>query len=274
MTPFPSSHQSGIQKKGTVPDGEPQVDWNVTDDGRGVLTGTMRFFYDYRTGRSADGVSVPARGERHPFDERLVCKDVQTSYGSNDIAYCDANYVGLKQDPSVPEWSLSCPTEEDPIETHPMFQTPKGKEGSFGVIEEVGDASTQYYPKWNDQMAETTGKVNKEFKAFKVSKETIEKDLVGVESYKVTRPTMSMTIHTANKELLFAAIKNTGKQYLSIPFGPEWADVSKINRSWLFTSLSVTEYAGIYKMDMEFTLSGIGPDNKGKTWNKLIYPFA
>ena len=268
MTQFPSSHNTGVQEIGSVSDGTPQPEWNVTDDGRGLLTGTLKLFFSQKTGATFEVEGIPKRGDRHPFDERLVCKDVQTSIGSNNICYCDANYVGLAQDPSGVEWSLSCPTEETSITLHPKFVIVDGKEGAWGHLKELSEDG---YPTWNYDMVKAAKDFEKTFEGFATSKETIAKDLVGVESYKVPRPTMSITLHTADKNLLTSSIQNVGKQYLKPPFGPDWADTSNVNRTWLFTSLSVTEYAGIYKLETEYTLSGFGSDGKGKIWNKLIY---
>jgi hypothetical protein len=271
---FPSNSRTGIQDFGTPKDGTPQPDWNVTDDGRGLLSGTLKFFYNHKTGKPAGDVitSVPKRGDRHPYDERLVCKDVQTSFGSNNIGYCDANYVGISQDPSGVEWSLSCPTEEQSIALHPRFVIPVGKEGAWGHLIKIGADGV---PQWNTEMVKPVdGDIYKTFESFVVGEKTINADLVGVESYKVSRPSLSITLHTANKQMLFEAIRNVGKQYILPPFAPDWADASRDKRTWLFSSLSVTEYAGIYKLDTEYVLSGIGSDNKGKPWNILIYPLA
>ena len=272
-TPQPSFKRTGVQDYGTPKSRTPQPEWNVNDDGRGLLTGTLKLFYDHETGKPIDNELIsglPQRGERHPFDERLVCQDVQTSFGSNNIGYCDASYVGLKQDPSGVEWNLSCPTEEEPIETHPMFVKPESEQGSFKVIKSYNKAT----PVWNSALVDFQGDFSQEFKRFKLCPENVKTDLFGIESYKVSRPSMSVTLHTANKEILDLAILNVGKQYPSVPYGPTWSDVSKIGRSWLFTSLNVSEYATIFKLECEFMLSGIGSDGKGKTWNKLVYPPA
>lgn len=263
-----------INKYGTPAQKTPQVDWQVTDDGRGLLTGTLKYFYDIATGKPLDGgtiITLPARGELHAFDERLMCKDVATTVGSNDIGYCDANYVGLSQDPTLAEWSISCPTEEDPIQTHPMFSIKSDKQGSFGVVIEEAAAPT-YQPRFDPEMAVLGGKNQTEFERFKVSPKCIEKDLVGVESYKVPRQTMSISFHTAQQSILSSYLTGVGKQFTVVDFAPSFTTSSSLDgRTWLFTSLSVSEFSGIYKLDCEYTLSGYGSDGKGKPWNKLIY---
>lgn len=269
--PTATHYTKGIVKVGTPKDGAALPDWTVTDDGLGLLTGTLKFFYDYTTGKAVEGgLAVPARGDRHPYDERLVCHDVKTTYGSNDIAYCDANYVGLKQDPSGIEYTLNCPTEEDPIQLHPKFNLEKDKEGSFKAIEKMAE-SPDWKTRYNTKVCKTKDNKGDEFVAFAVSPDNVTNDLVGVKSYKVPRPTMSVTFHTANQTIMFDCVRSVGKQFKKVPYGPDWSDVSKENRSWLFTSVSVTEYAGIFKCQTEYMLSGMGTDGKGKPWNKLIY---
>jgi hypothetical protein len=270
--PVPQLSMREIKKYGTPNQKLPQVDWQVTDDGKGLLTGTMKYWYDIATGKPLDPLVIaklPVRGERHPFDERLVCRDVNTTVGSNDMGYCDANYVGLSIDPTEPEWSLSCPTEEDPIQTHPMFALQVGKEGSFGIVLEEAKAPT-FQPKYDTKMVILGGKQNNEFEGFKVSKETIDKDLVGVESYKVTRQTLSMSFHTANQIVVQTFLGFVGKQFKEPAFAPSFL-TSTEGRTWLLTSMSLSEFAGIYKIELEYTLSGMGSDGKGKSWNKLIY---
>lgn len=260
-----------IRKYGETASKTPQIDWQVTDDGRGLLTGTMKYFYEVSTGKPMGSdfvLTLPRRGERHPFDERLSCKDCSLTVGQNDIGYCDANYVGLNLDPTDAEWSISCPTEEDPIQVHPMFPLKADKQGSFGIVIEEGVAPL-YQPKYDPKMVVLGGKSFTEFDKFKVSPEIIAKDLVGVTSYKVPRQTMSLTFHTANKVILNMYMNGVGKQYRKVALAPDIATVA--GRSWLFTSLSVTEFAGIYKLDCEYTLSGVGSDGNGKPWNELIY---
>jgi hypothetical protein len=269
--PTPSfGPQKGIKKVGGPPSGTPQPDWEVTDDGKGLLTGTLRFFYNVETGKP-NLLPAPARGTKHPFDERLICKDSSSSIGSNNIGYVNASYIGLSQDPTIPEWELSCPTEETSIQMHPAFNIPEGTAGSMGVIKTAGVAPT-FVPTYNDNMVVKGGPTNSDFEKFKVSPDTISKDLVGVETYKVMRPTITITIQTANQALMLDAIRNTGKQYSQPPFGPPW--LATEGRTWLFTSLSVSEYSGIFKLSTEYMLSGLSADGKGKTWNKLIYPVA
>lgn len=267
-TPSLEAHKAGIQKYGEVRDGTPQPEWNVSDNGKGLLSGTLKFFYDYKTGRAVGGtLSIPKRGDRHPFDERLVCSQVQTNYGTNDIAYCDAQYVGLLSDPTEGEWQLSCPTDEDPIQTHPDFLLIG--EGKFNII--TGPLQIGQLPKFDpNQVLFDPAKGG--FQRFKDTPATREKDLLGITSFKVPRATMKVTFHTASQPYWFWAVQYLGYQINYVPLAPDWSNVSALNRSWLLSSSSVSEYgASIYKVETEFTLSGIGEDGRGKPWNKLIY---
>lgn len=258
------NYEKSISKHGSISSGTPQPEWNITDDGRGVLSGTLKVFIDIVTGSTSGAASAPQRGDKHPFDERLICVSSQVSHGTGDIAYAEATYTGLTQDPAGIEWKINCPTEEEQIQLHPKFG--KKGEAGLGIVKEEAAAPT-WQPVYDESMVVLGGKGKTEFESFKVNQKTIDNDLVGVTSYKVSRPTVSVSLQTANQGLVNDALRNTGKQYAVVPYGPPW--LTSTPRTWLFTSCSVTETSGIYKIESEFMLSGLT-----KPWNKLIYPFA
>lgn len=271
------SYNKSVERAGSVKDGTVQPEWNVQDDGRGLLTGSVKFFYNYKTGTSSVGLDgMPTKGSKHPYDERLVCNNVSVNYQSNDIAYVDASYVGLKQDPSGIEWTLSAPTADEAIDKHWAFLEIQTK-GGFGVFaaDQPSPTTNNFYdpdtkfPIFDPQVVIANPKDG--FQRFAVSDKTREKDLVGVESYLAPKCTMQVTWHTASEAYWFWAVQYLGWQISYVPLAPAWSNVTALNRSWLLTSSNVSEYSGIYKVSAEFTLSGNGKDGKGKPWNKLIY---
>lgn len=257
-----------VLKKGSISSGTPQPEWRVTDDGKGMLTGTLKLFIDAKTGAShnASEMSViPKRGDKHPYDERLYCNDVQTTFGSNDIAYCEANYVGLLQDPSGIEWELNTPTEEDDILTHPDLVSVKA---NWGTVTADGYNNNGQIP-WDTKNVIIKPDGRGDFGGFKNNEHnrSPEIDLAGVEKWKVPRATMRVTWNTASQANWIWAVKYLGYQTKSVPLAPDWTNVSDQNRSWLLSSTSVTQYGGtIYRIQAEYILSG-----QTKPWNKLIY---
>ena len=263
---YPAPFNKGIEEYGNVKSPLPQPEWNVSDNGKGLLSGTLKMYYEHKTGGKNTTIP-PKRGDKHPYDERLICSNSQINFGSNNIAYCDATYVGLVQDPSEVEWELSCTTEEDPIQTHPNFL--KRGEGMFDIVTE--DVSDDKPIKWDsDQVLfdYTKGGIQR----FKDSKKARDKDLTGITAFKAPRSNFKITFHTLAVPTWAWVVQNLGYQTGAIPMGPEWTSVVVFNKTWLLISSSVTEYGGgIYKVTCEFMLSGIGEDGKGKPWNKIVY---
>ena len=264
-----------IKKFGHISNGTPNpVDWQVVDDGTGLLTGTARFFYSNTDGKAVKK-GFPRKGDKHPFDERLVCKDTRASYGTNEITYVDANYVGLDADPSGIVWELLCPTSDEPIETHPDFftwgvlKTAPKKAQNGQVTPPTYNSTYKSMIDWNyDEVIVREGNFDK-FKDTPNNRgQNPSFNLVGVKSYKVPRATIRVTFSTKNETIKNTAIQALGKHCTQPPYGPAWTKTT--GRSWLMTNISVTEYAGIYKIQTEYMLSG----TEGY-WNNRIYqPFG
>lgn len=260
-----------IKKYGKISSGTPNpVDWQVVDDGTGLLTGTARFFYSNNDGNVIKH-GLPKKGDKHPFDDRLICKDVHSKYQTNEITYVDANYIGIDADPSGIVWELLCPTSDEPIDTHPDFYTwgilnTNPKKSATGPTPPKYNALTGRVD-WNQNQVKLTQDWT--FDKFKDTKEnrgeTASYNLVGVKNYKVPHATFRLTFSTKNEKIKNDSITALGKQCAKPPYGPDW--LMSPTRSWLFTNLSITEYAGIYKIQTEFTLSG-----QEGTWNRRIYP--
>lgn len=307
-----------IVKHGGPPSGTNQVEWSITDDGNGVLSGTLRVFIDSAGGGggggsimpsqlgtplftqyqgnngltnplsgSADGAArlhpkAPKRGDGHPFDGRLKCYGATINYNRMGIAYCDAQYAGLISDPCGFEWELTCPTEEDPIELHPNFLAGSVNQNTgnsasfgdrdiapneFGVITQEGTDPKYKCPFWNLENVDIDFK-SRTFKSFKPSPEMIEKRLVGVESYKVMRPTFRISFSSATTATWSWLAQQVGRRAKKIPYADGVAEIPTLPSGidWLLTAVSVTRSMGIYKVSTDWQQSG----NAGG-WNAIIY---
>lgn len=254
-----------------------RTDWQVQDDGLGVLTGTVTYTHHMGgDGGTVPDVYVPKQCEQHPFDKRLFCKDYSISYGSNMLATITVNYIGLRSDPAGVTWELSGPTDEDSIDTHPKF-------AEWAAIGTLGTPTAgnpnpplDYYRKdgtvnWNYENVEVDN--DQRFVGFKYNETNIKRDLVGVKSYKVPRATLKLSFSTSSVAHIMWLTSGLGKYTERIPLLDDKSDdgkmfnVSKSNQSWLLTSSSLSRVANVYKGQAEFTLSG-----PLKPWNKLIYP--
>jgi hypothetical protein len=254
-TGFQSTTQSPIKKGGEL-NGTKQPDWSISDDGKGMLTGTMRFFYSTPTGKPTQ--TVVQAGAPHPRFPSLLCNSVTTTLSSNDISYVEAQYVGLSRDPAGVDWTMNTPTEEEPIENHPDFgDSAKG----WGVVTQDGVSAETGIPYWNRENVV----VDKDgvFEKFKYNPANVTNQFVGVTSYKACRATVSVTYFTANQGTVNVAVgklATISDPFVSVPIN------KKADQNFLCTSVSVTQYsATIYQISEEYQLSGL------KGWNKKIY---
>jgi hypothetical protein len=266
MPPIVPKPSSGIKKRGSIKSGTPQCTWTISNDGKGLLNGTLKTFLNAESGSPADSqLAVPKRGDRHPFSELLYCVDSSTNFSSGDIAYNDANYVGLESDPCHIQWTLNCPTEETDIQFHPKFAV-KGEKG-FDIIE---TEATEDIPTVFKQKEVIIDPKTGAFESFAFSKEngpTGKKKLYGVKSFKDPRITFNISYKTQKVEYWTWAIKFIKCSIDAVPLGPSWTRISGKDdkRTWLLIDTNVTEETGIYNVSLQFALSG---DNG---WNELMY---
>lgn len=240
--------------------------WNITDDGKGMLSGTARFFEDAGSGRRNTG-SGPKTGSKHPYDERLYCTGYSQSFGANDVSYIDANYIGFASDPAGVSWSISTPSEEADIQTHPKFLKKSGKDKGFDIIKEAATEEKAAVFDSNEVNTNAAG----DFESFANSPKNGpdgEKRLYGVRAYKTPMPAVTLNYKTAKQEYWSWTTLNVGKTYNIVPMLGAITDFSKGStpkRNWLLTDASVTEESGFYNVSITFMASG------GNGWNPLIY---
>jgi hypothetical protein len=261
--------RKSVVKHGSVGKTEYQCQWNISDDGKGLLNGSLRIFINHRSGTPiGDDFSTPQRGEKHPFDERLYCIGSNVQFGNNDIAYCDANYVGLKEDPCHITWQLNCPTEDTDIQLHEKFLIKDDKEG-FGIVkEEPTDDKPAVFDTKKVEVDPKTG----QFERFRYTKEngpTGEKMFYGVRSFKDPRITMNVSFKTAKMENWAWTLQFIRHSMNFVPMIGSWTQMGKTKddkRNWLLMDSNVTEETGFYNVSFQMALSGKAG------WNKNIYP--
>lgn len=209
-----------------------QPDWTVNDNGRGLLEGTAVFKFSH-SGNLSESSLPAARLDTHPNDPRLVCWDVDATYGRNSIATCTAKYIGIKNGSMTdPEWSIS---------------------GS------ASEQSVMFHPKFNQFVAEAAGdkfKIRTDDAGFFVSFGVKHPKVPAVEKFVSPAGTIKISYYTTETDKWFQyVLKGQGKWCTKPPYVPDYLDASVANLSWLLTGGSVLEYANIFKVDLDFTLS-------------------
>lgn len=245
---------------GSTPTEVKQPDFSVSDDGRGLLEASVKSYHRTNTASPRVPSGVPRKGEKHPSITELVCYKTNFTFQRNNIGYCQADYIGLKKDPTEGDWEISSSSSDQPIIFHPNFE--------LWAVKTKGDASatpakpTEYQP-W---VLTTTDNPP----AFKTFRDTSKYDKIhnfqGIESYLVPSVVCRVTFYTAKMNVLGSIIGGLGKTRSSPYAAPENLKTSD-GRNWLLTSASANQYGTIYRIQTEWTLSS------GKSpHNKYVYP--
>lgn len=235
-------------------------DFSVSDDGRGLMEASVRSYHKTNTGSPRIPSSVPRKGEKHPTITELVCYKTNFTFQRNNIGYCQADYVGLKKDPTEGDWEMSSSSSDQPIIFHPNFE-------SWAVKQKGVPDTTPAKPTIWQPWVVTDDSKPPQFKTFK---DTTKFDKIhnfqGIESYIVPSIIVRVTFHTAKFNIVGTIIAGLGKTRSSPYQAPESLKVSD-GRNWLLTSASANQYGTIFRVQTEWTLSS------GKSpHNKYVYP--
>ena len=225
-----------------------QPDYSFSNNGRNLIEGVAVFKWRH-INRMNDPKPPVARQDAHPNNPYLWCWDVSTVFGKNGIATTTAKYVGIDKGGSItdPEWNLSGSVGEQSVRFHPEFD------------------------RWVGQAAGDRMKIRLDEQGYFVSFGPNHPEVPAVEQFVAPAGSCSVNFYTNNpdnfKKYQYSGL---GKQYVIPPFCNKWASILNVagfNLSWLLVSCNVTEYAKIYKVEMELTLSVLG-----KPHNKYMYP--
>jgi hypothetical protein len=224
-----------------------QPDYSYSNNGRNLIEGVGVFKWRHSNDMKARTPPV-ARQDQHPNNPNLWCWDVSTVFGKNGIATTTAKYVGIDNGQSMtdPEWNLSGSVGEQSVRFHPEFD------------------------RWVGQAAGDRMKIRLDEQGYFVSFGPNHPEVPAVEQFVAPAGSCSVNFYTNNADkFLRYQYSGLGTQFKVPPYCPKWAavlNVAKYNLSWLLVSCNVTEYAKIFKVEMEFTLSVLG-----KPHNKYMY---
>jgi hypothetical protein len=227
-----------------------QPDYSFSNNGRNLIEGVAVF--KWRHSNNMNEATPPvARRDQHPNNPYLWCWDVSTVFGRNGIATTTAKYVGIAGGRAMTdvEWNLSGSVGEQSVRFHPEFD------------------------RWVGQAAGDRMKIRLDEQGYFVSFGPNHPEVPAVEQFVAPAGSCSVSFYT-NSPARFTKFQygGLGKQFTLPPYCDAWGaelNVASFNLSWLLVSCNVTEYAKIYKVEMEFTLSVLG-----KPHNKYMYPLG
>ena len=229
-----------------------QPDYTITQDQYGLIQGSITRVFD----ANAPGeVVIPNVGASHPMDGRLHAYKSSAAFSKNNKAMVTTDYIGLKTDPTLPEWDVSSNTAETSILFHPRI-------GEFAVAKKgTGDnpiANGLVWKAWVDFEKDTH-----KFKGFLVG---APGDLGGVTKYLIPRASVKYTFYTKRLSMVHKFVANLSTTS-SLPVNGPKDVLPPTEANFLLQSVGITPYGDVYKVSCEWQMS-----EHGKPWNKYIYP--
>ena len=222
-----------------------QPDWEITDNGRGLLEGSAKFVFEHANqGKDSD---IPKMGTPHPADSRLYCWDVSTSYGKSLIGYATAKYIGIANgNMTLPEFTLSGNASEQSVKFHPKFA------------------------EWEAEAANDVQKIKRDDNGYFVSFGPKHPKVPAIEQFVAPTGTCKVSFYckvTATwSQFMFGGL---GKQCDTPSYGPAYLNASSRSLSWLLTGVSVSEHGTIFKVELDFTLSVLAKKHNEYMYEKL-----
>jgi hypothetical protein len=222
-----------------------QPDWEITDNGRGLLEGSAKFVFQHELkGNDSD---IPKVGTPHPADDRLLCWDVQSTYGKARIGYANAKYIGIANgNMTKPEISLSGAASENSVKFHPKFA------------------------EWEAEANNDIQKIKRDDNGYFVSFGPKHPKVPAIEQF--VTPTATCKVQYYCRSVAQwgpLAYDGLGKQCDIPPYAPEYFDASLSNLSWLLTGVNVSEHGTIFKVELDLTLSILDKPHNIYMYDKL-----
>lgn len=233
-----------------------QPSWSLTEDGRGLLEGNVSIRYTGDPKNHRIPTQLPRRGDSHKWDNRLKCYKSNTQYGPNGSVVITAEYIGLLQDPTIPEVSTSGSTSSNNVQLHPAF-------ADLAMSQAPTSANPQYKFK---PYVDTVNNNRKDFERFNCT--TAPEGLRGADSYLAPRCNVQVTFYTANLGIANKYLSSLG----TIADKPQGGngDVNSVplasGGNYILTSCSVSQHGTIYKISAEWMQS-----EQAHKWTSLLY---
>ena len=220
-----------------------QPDRTIIEKNDGTLEGNIIWKVD-----AGNLGALPDLDDLHPDNYKLECYNKTISYGTNGIVTCQASYFGLESSPTDAVIDYSGGQNNDPIETHPDFETFAGT-----VTAPLNGARFV-----TDTAADDYGS----FIEFGGGEDANGPQYKGVEYYLTPSTQVTLSYWTSKVPRL----KTRLKIYKKIPFvssrqfrqPPDVVD-------WLLLDTPYRQVGNFYQVTEQFL--GSGPNG----WNNVIY---
>ena len=262
-----------------------QPEWQITNDGYGLLESVCKWVVPY-------GTKAPAKNSEHPYDNRLYCWKTTTQIMAGQVMAIEAHYVGIEEGlDTTPQIQITVGSSTEPIDTHNEFVSKIGgkpsapKNGAIFVDPSTGekteDDALGVFAEFS-MMAELTSNEGSEGEFTSYGKNR----LAGVKSY--YNPTITLkgnffTKHELNAQKVVSAIGKTTTDGVlgGMEVIPTWVKIALAgamnnkgvegyyqDRNWLVTGVNVEEFGQVLKVSYDLTLGGI------LGWNNYVYKAA
>lgn len=232
----------------------------VSEDTRGLLESSIAVRYQAGVSSGANNAAPDpflfARGANHPYDARLKCHKNSITYGHNGEVMATYEFIGLKQDPTIPEVEASGSTASNNVQLHPAFV-------DFAMSTPPTASNPQFKFK---PYVDTVNNNRKDFERFNCT--TAPEGLRGADSYLAPRCNVHVTFYTANVGTANKFLSNLGT-VSALPqggSGPVGGVPLPTGGNFILTSCSVSQYGTIYKVSSEWMQS-----EQGHLWSKYLY---
>ena len=187
--------------------------------------------------------SLPKIDDEHPDDVRLQCYNRTLTYGNNGLVTCTCSYFGIavvgttqKTEPVI---SYDAGTNQEPVETHPRWDTIGGGPNA---------------PENGAQYDEDTG----QFLGFAGDDAG---DLLGVQYYLTPATNFTMTYWTTKQPDLSRRLKVVKDPEIGTKIFPRIPNV----KNFLLVDMPYRKVGTIYQVTEQYTGSG------DRGWNEKIY---
>ena len=227
-----------------------QPDRTIIEKNDGTLEGNVSFKADKNL-----LFKLPDIGDSHPDDSKLECYNRTLSYGTNNLVTAVCSYFGLESSPTDPVVSYTGGQNNDPIETHPDFESTLAGAATAALngAAFVTDTAADDYGLFLGFQEDTTDQEHgQQFR--------------GVEYYLTPSTTVTLSYWTEK----VPALKNRLKIYNTIPRvnSREFKAPPDVT-NWLLLDTPYRQVGSFYQVTEQYLGSGVDGG-----WNNLIYEQA
>ena len=222
---------------------ELQPGWKIAYNDDGTITGTCSFKCENFNLEMA----MPRKGTPHPKNNKMQSFRAEGVAEEAGLATVNVEYLGLSRDPSDPKIVFIGSLNQEPIETHPEF------------VSEIGGRPGG---ELNGAKFDTEKGGDGHFEGFPSNDDAIAAKLVGTTGYYRPGVVYRATFFTARpSNFRLDQMRKTTSSPIGLPAGVRLPT----GGNWLIGPSSMEPYGNIFKISIDYMLSGDGG------WNPKVY---